>query len=1433
MKRLFRGLTLTAATAMSLLATSVPANAAESMTWSRTWYDAIQLQWQPLTEGEIQVVGIENWKPEYTYPLNHSNAFFDGDNLYAGYNPFCRYDLDGNFKEEFSIDGLNDVWKATTDGTYCYMIEWEKMGIFVVDMAKRELVRVISTPGPGFIYYLQYVPSLDEGRGGFVVGNYRSVYFLDMDGTRIGGTLDLSPELGDSSVGQDLAVVGNHLYVLGNDNTHARKVFEYDLQSLTFTGNTFDLHDFVGVAGVEEEYYPRTLAAYSKAGGREYLMFVDYSGRYFNATSVLAESLPISESIIGYNIYRDGVKLNDEPLSPVSSNYDDTALEQGKVYSYELCPTTDGGELDAVATASVELDDTRTLPMTEDFFYLFPETVKPTRLSKSYTEFTSPTETPAWSIYGNAYNNVYCAQYYHGNDIPFEQTLLSRPLYAPECDSVKVSISYSGNTYTQGLDKEMMNVEVCAEGSDEWITIGSVAYKAQFAVYTDAVFDATEAVRGKTFRLRLRASGAEGAPENYNWQIENMKVWCYNNADVNGVVTFGGEQLSAAVNISATLKEVGTTYTATTDDAGNFSINGMQSGDYTVTVSRGDFRSTIDATIDASASAVELKVPGGRFAADTKSVNTTMGSASKRHFEIPFSNIGDAAASQNVIFEITGSATEPDYGSIIANEQWKVAKVFAGDPDNIYNALLYYNGKFYQKSANYSPIQINEVDASGNVAEAITLTYETEGVNYNITGYFSTGDKLFAYTQGSSWSNPPVPTYIVPVDLGNGKLLDSQKLAVDTNVKSVTGMTQNKQDGCFYVLSTGNLYRLNEDGTIGDTYPVPDMNYRSLAFDNYSVGGPYVWMVKSNYSPVGYILGKYSLSECSFVETYDANKLPKNIFGGSDAMLYSPASGCLQPSLDIVSGYYSLVFMQAYSSRSGARGSQVYVLKVYPTETWIALDDTTAEVEADGNGTIGFTLSTEGLADGEHKSCNLILSSLNFADDVVVAVDLNMDKNAESDYPGAKNIVATLTDNQSVKLDWNTPSSNQNFSHYAVLRNGKIYDECYESTYTDFAPLFGNQEYEVTTVYADGTEVASDAVSIDVQSEQWAATVEGLEAAVDNSNVTLSWEASRTYRYGIYNDFQSETAFSIEAPEGWTFVDGDNAYTFSSNAFDYEHEGERMAAMIYAPSLTSPADTDLASEGDNRMLMFTSTNIKQIGNDDWVISPLLDMNGPIEVSFRLRTRNAGYGTEQLAVAYSMTGDNTSDFLTAGDVIKTSSAEWQRHTVEIPAGARYVALHYVSNYTYQLFVDDLFVGEAGQYSALLGYNIYRDGVKLNEQLQSASTVTDENLADGSYIYTVEAVYANGATGKASTEVTVNTTGVESGSVARPVVSVTSDALSVKGGFDRLTICNATGVVVAQHGATAGDFTMPRTDLATGVYVITIETNGVARAFKVLL
>lgn len=101
---------------------------------------------------------------------------------------------------------------------------------------------------------------------------------------------------------------------------------------------------------------------------------------------------------------------------------------------------------------------------------------------------------------------------------------------------------------------------------------------------------------------------------------------------------------------------------------------------------------------------------------------------------------------------------------------------------------------------------------------------------------------------------------------------------------------------------------------------------------------------------------------------------------------------------------------------------------------------------------------------------------------------------------------------------------------------------------------------------------------------------------------------------------------------------------------------------------------------------FSSANVSGT-NAQYLISPELNGSNGVNVSFYYKSSNTGdYGTESFKVGYSTTDTDVNSF-TWDEEIRTSAASWLLYENSFPAGTKYVAIYYYSNYKYRLYVDD--------------------------------------------------------------------------------------------------------------------------------------------------
>ena len=141
-------------------------------------------------------------------------------------------------------------------------------------------------------------------------------------------------------------------------------------------------------------------------------------------------------------------------------------------------------------------------------------------------------------------------------------------------------------------------------------------------------------------------------------------------------------------------------------------------------------------------------------------------------------------------------------------------------------------------------------------------------------------------------------------------------------------------------------------------------------------------------------------------------------------------------------------------------------------------------------------------------------------------------------------------------------------------------------------------------------------------------------------------------------------------------------------------------------------------------------------------------------------------------------------------------------------------------------------ETGSTGNLLGYNVYRDGVKINEELITICTFEDtQTEEETTYAYSVEAVYDDGCASQCDPiEVTTNGWGVSENkklnvkvypNPAESLVNVTAE------GLRNVELIDMMGRIISRNESSETTTTIDLSNLTSGIYLLRITTeNGVA-------
>ena len=116
-----------------------------------------------------------------------------------------------------------------------------------------------------------------------------------------------------------------------------------------------------------------------------------------------------------------------------------------------------------------------------------------------------------------------------------------------------------------------------------------------------------------------------------------------------------------------------------------------------------------------------------------------------------------------------------------------------------------------------------------------------------------------------------------------------------------------------------------------------------------------------------------------------------------------------------------------------------------------------------------------------------------------------------------------------------------------------------------------------------------------------------------------------------------------------------------------------------------------ALDGEN-VFRFSSFSRASEGEDynQYLITPRLGYDNAVKLTFEYA--NSSSSNETFAVLVSSTNSAPASFTMLGEEIISTSREMTEYEAIIPAGTKYVAINYYSNYKYRMYVDNLMFSE---------------------------------------------------------------------------------------------------------------------------------------------
>lgn len=183
----------------------------------------------------------------------------------------------------------------------------------------------------------------------------------------------------------------------------------------------------------------------------------------------------------------------------------------------------------------------------------------------------------------------------------------------------------------------------------------------------------------------------------------------------------------------------------------------------------------------------------------------------------------------------------------------------------------------------------------------------------------------------------------------------------------------------------------------------------------------------------------------------------------------------------------------------------------------------------------------------------------------------------------------------------------------------------------------------------------------------------------------------------LCNDFEDYDDWAITM-DPWTLLDVDGLDTYGFTDITFPHNYEPMSYIVFNPATTDPPMTDDPEiqpyEGDKFAACMASVPSGGQGNDDWLISPYLELGTSSTLTFFAKSYTDDYGMERFNVAVSTTGIDPGDFtiISGPDYIEAPVA-WTEYIFDLSDYDYqnvYIAIQCVSYDAFVFMVDEICV-----------------------------------------------------------------------------------------------------------------------------------------------
>ena len=331
--------------------------------------------------------------------------------------------------------------------------------------------------------------------------------------------------------------------------------------------------------------------------------------------------------------------------------------------------------------------------------------------------------------------------------------------------------------------------------------------------------------------------------------------------------------------------------------------------------------------------------------------------------------------------------------------------------------------------------------------------------------------------------------------------------------------------------------------------------------------------------------------------------------------------------------------------------------------------------------------------------------------------------------------------------------------------------------------------------------------------------VSDLDAKIIQGAVELNWSKPNLEAMkgqSVTDDFEDATSFASSYGD-WKFVDVDNSEVGGFEQTDIPGITPGVTKGSFWVWDHSLLGNQYFAAHSGSKYLFSLYRADQGKADDWAISPELDGKQQT-ISFYAKSYDEDY-PEKIEVYYSTGSTNYKDFVKVSGVGGQVPGDWTEYTATLPEGAKRFAIRSVAEDAFMLMIDDItYIPYVATDYEFTGYNIYRDGVKLNLALLQNASYSDANVTEGStYDYAVTTVYKEGESGSSNVVTILYTlSGVDS-TVAKAEIRLHNGHMEIINPMaEKILVTSIDGLVLAN----VKDLEYLDLMVNNGVYVVRI-------------